>query len=316
MSTHRYVGRMLARPALLLSFIWIGITGCFRNHVMTERRVARHYKSKPVKPTFHTIENDSVKLYYASVGADSLPVLLLIHGAPGGWFGYMNMLDDTLLQKHFRIVAVDRLGYGKSRWKNLRAVTSIQKQAAGLRMALEQISPQAPVILVGRSYGAAIAAQVALDSPEKISHLFMIAPPIDPEKEKIFWFAKAARLRVVQWFLPRSFAVATAEKFSHAAELREMKPHWQNLNVPVTILQGGKDWIADPTNLDFARKYITCKKARFFFLPSAGHYITETHVGIVKRAVMEAAQLPGGSTLLTSHATTAVPLSDTYIEIK
>ncbi len=268
-------------------------TGCFRGQIMTDKKFVRHYQNLPVKPVFHTIQNDSLTLNYASVGSDTLPTLLLIHGAPGGWYGYMKMLDDTVLQKHFHIIAVDRLGYGKSKRKNQvqLAVTSIQKQAQGLLPLLDQIASKGPVIVVGRSYGAAIAAQLTLLSPEKVKYLCMVAPPIDPAKEKIFWFARAARYDVVQWFLPRSFAVATAEKFAHAAELRELEPKWQSLNTPLTVFQGGKDWIADPLNLDFAKKHIKCKKARFVFVPGAGHFITETHTDLVKRVVMEAAGL-------------------------
>ncbi len=269
----------------------ITATGCFRGHIMTEKKLARHYRTISTKPTFHTIQNDSLTMHYASIGSDTLPTLLLIHGAPGGWYGYLNMLDDSVLQRHFRIIAVDRLGYGKSKRKNQLAVTSIQKQAQSLLPLLNQIATKEPAIVVGRSYGAAIAAQLTLYSPEKVKYLCMVAPPIDPTKEKIFWFSRAARYRVVQWFLPHSFVVATAEKFAHAAELRELEPKWETLNTPLTVLQGGKDWIANPLNLDFARKHIKCKKARFVFLPNAGHFITQTHSNLVRKVVMEAAGL-------------------------
>jgi len=288
------VQRTLVKYLLMVVILSVA-TGCFRGHVMTEKKLTKHYRKHVTKPTFHTIQNDSLTLHYASIGADTLPTLLLIHGAPGGWFGYMNMLDDSLLQRNFHIVAVDRLGYGKSRRKNQRAVTSIQKQAQSLLPLLDKISARQPVIVVGRSYGAAIAAQLTLYAPEKVKYLCMVAPPIDPAKEKIFWFSRAARYRVVQWFLPRMFIVATAEKFAHAAELRELEPKWRQLNTPLTVLQGGKDWIADPLNLDFAKKHIKCKKARFMFLPNAGHFITQTHANLLKKVIFEAAgtALPG-----------------------
>ncbi|MCU0353053.1 MAG: alpha/beta hydrolase [Cytophagales bacterium] len=281
------VVRSVAAVVLLLL-----CTGCFRNQLITERRVARYYRNKPVKPVFQTIQNDSLTLHYASVGSDTLPTLLLIHGAPGGWYGFVNMLEDSLLQRNFHIVAVDRLGYGKSRRKNQVAVTSIHTQAQSLLPLLQKAAARQPAIVIGRSYGAAIAAQLTLLRPESVRHLFMVSPPIDPDKEKIFWFARAARYRVVQWCLPRMFVVATAEKFAHAAELRELKPRWEKLDVPVTVLQGGKDWIADPLNLEFAKRHIKSKRAKFLFLPDAGHYITETHTKLVKEIILEAVHAP------------------------
>ena len=58
------------------------------------------------KPTLQCIKNDTLCIQVASTGSDTLPMLLLIHGAPGAWWGYMNMLDDTVLQKKFHIVSV------------------------------------------------------------------------------------------------------------------------------------------------------------------------------------------------------------------
>ena len=80
---------------------------------MSEGEVKKHYASRPVKPTFFTIKNDSVELFCATTGSDTLPPLLLIHGAPGGWFSNISYVDDTDLQKRYNIIAVSRPGYHK-----------------------------------------------------------------------------------------------------------------------------------------------------------------------------------------------------------
>src|SRR4028118_1143260 len=109
------------------------LTGCFSRWVMTEKEIKAYYAQKPVKPTFFTIQNDSVKLFCATTGSDTLPPLLLVHGAPGAWYGSRIMLDDTILQAHFHIIAMDRLGYNKSRFRNKKkAVTSIDLQATAI----------------------------------------------------------------------------------------------------------------------------------------------------------------------------------------
>src|SRR5690349_5748273 len=98
---------------VLISFV---ASGCFRRWVMTDKQVAKYYASKPIKPVYFSVENDSVKMFCAITGSDTLPPLILIHGAPGAWYGSRMMLDDTILQNRFHIIAVDRLGYGKSRF--------------------------------------------------------------------------------------------------------------------------------------------------------------------------------------------------------
>ena len=49
---------------------------------MSEKEIRQHYANREVKPTYFIIRNDSVKLFCATTGADTLPPLLLIHVVP------------------------------------------------------------------------------------------------------------------------------------------------------------------------------------------------------------------------------------------
>jgi pimeloyl-ACP methyl ester carboxylesterase len=102
------------RHAYLAAIIWLLCSSCFSRFVMTEKELRTYYKDKPEKPLFFNIHNDSVDLFCATSGADTLPPLLLIHGAPGAWYGSRNFLEDSVLKQHFHIIAVDRPGYNKS----------------------------------------------------------------------------------------------------------------------------------------------------------------------------------------------------------
>src|SRR5579864_5430057 len=95
-------------------FIAMVCSGCFRRFTMSDKQVNAYFSERHTKPVFVTIQDDSVKLFCAMTGADTLPPLLLIHGAPGAWYGSRIMLTDTDLQKHFHIIAMDRPGYHRS----------------------------------------------------------------------------------------------------------------------------------------------------------------------------------------------------------
>src|SRR5687767_13986171 len=192
------------RYSFLLMLLSVLFSGCFSRWVMTKKELDAYYADKSVKPTFFTIENDSVKLFCAATGVDTLPPLLLIHGAPGAWYGSRNMLDDSILRQRFHIIAMDRPGYDKSRYKNRRrAVTSISMQAIAIHEALRINRSRQKGIVVGSSYGAPIAAELSLRYPDEFAHLIMLAAAIDPEKEKFWWFHKYIRRGPVHWFLPR-----------------------------------------------------------------------------------------------------------------
>ena len=267
---------------------WLFCSGCFSRFVMTDREVQKYYQDKPVKPTFFTIRNDSVSLFCAATGADTLPPLLMIHGAPGAWYGSRNLLDDSVLQKHFHIIAVDRLGYNKSRFKGRRkAVTSITTQAVAIHEAMRLNRSHKPGVVMGSSYGAPIAGKMALLYPHEFNHLVMLAAAIDPDKEKFWWFHPYIQSGPPYWLFPRFVKSATDEKFSHAEELRKLAPEWKNLTIPVTVVQGGADEIIEPSNFDFAKKVLQGKLAEFIFLPDAGHLIRWQQPGLVRSILLQ-----------------------------
>ncbi|SEJ80663.1 Pimeloyl-ACP methyl ester carboxylesterase [Dyadobacter sp. SG02] len=277
----------LLRSVILFLSLSVSLSSCFSRYIISAKEVRKHYADRKVKPKEIFIKNDTLSLSLASMGPDTLPMLLLIHGAPGSLWGYMNLMDDEDLQKHFHIVSVDRVGYGKSRLKKRRYVTSIETQAHALLPVFSLNKSDQKVIVLGRSYGAPIAARLASLAPEQVKELIMVSPVIDPETERFFWFSKWGRMSFVQLFLPASFNAATAEKYSHADELRKLLPVWEQLSVPTTVIQGGNDWIADPTNIDFAKKHIKSKRAQYIFLYNAGHMITFSHAAMIKEMLLK-----------------------------
>lgn len=277
---------------ILFLVITVSCTGCFSRFVMTEKELKEYYKNKPSKPTFFTIENDSVRLFCATAGADTLPPLLLIHGAPGAWYGSRNFLEDSILQQHFHIIAVDRPGYNKSRYNHKRrAVTSINTQAIAIHEALRLNRSLKTGVVLGSSYGAPIAAKIALLYPQSFHHLVMLAPAIDPEKEKFWWFHPYIHHGPVRWFLPRFVNHATDEKMAHTKELTLLLPDWQQIGIPVTVVQGDADHIVDPSNMDFARSQLQHKQAEFIVLPGAGHLIRWHHADVVRSILLKQAPL-------------------------
>jgi pimeloyl-ACP methyl ester carboxylesterase len=255
---------------------------------MTEKEIKEHYRNKPVKPTYFTIKNDSVSLFCATTGSDTLPPLLLVHGAPGAWYGSRNLLDDTVVQKQYHIIAVDRLGYNKSKFKGKRtAVTSIETQAVAIHEALRLNRSTKTGVVMGSSFGGPIAAKIAIMYPDRFHHLVMLAPAIDPENEKYWWFHHFIRGGLIRALMPKFVNNATDEKFAHVRELQKLLPEWSKLSIPITMVQGGADNIVYPSNLDFARKQLTGKPAEFVYLPGSGHLIRSQNPDLVRSIVLK-----------------------------
>lgn len=276
---------------ILLLFIGFGCSGCFTRFVMTEKELKTYYKDKP-KPNWFTVQNDSVKLFCATAGADTLPPLLLIHGAPGAWYGSRIFLEDSILQQHYHIIAVDRLGYNKSRFKNKRrSVPSITTQAIAIHEALRLNRSFKTGVVLGSSYGGPIAAKMSVLYPGSFHHLVMLAPAIDPAKEKFWWFNPWVHHGPLRWIMPRFVNHATDEKYAHVAELNKLLPDWKKINIPVTVVQGDADKIVDPANLDFAKQQLQGKQAEFLLLHNAGHLIRWQRPDIVRTILLKQASV-------------------------
>ena len=245
----------------------------------------RYKRQKPLKPAIKYFKSDGNWLRYAVSGKPEGQLLLFIHGAPGSWDNFRYYLKDPVLAKTARMVSVDRPGYGKSMPGQM--ITSLQRQAELISPLLAQDSSGKGAIVVGHSYGGPVAAAIAMFYPEKVAGLVMLAPALDPDNEKLFWFNKPVANSFVNNLLPDMLRVANNEKMTHAAELRKLLPHWGKLQMPVTMLHGEQDRIVPVANIDFARKMITAAPLRLHQLKGANHLIPWNRAGLVRKTLLQ-----------------------------
>lgn len=233
----------------------------------------------------HIIDHENTRLHFKTIGKSNHPPVLFIHGAPGNWRSYMKLYQDTSLVHRYHLIAVDRLGYGLSR--KSRDIASIPEQADQIVEALKTNTSGQKAIVIGRSYGAAIAAQIGVRYPDVVEKVVMISPVIDPDKEKYFWFSYAAKHWLVRQFLSEAMIAATEEKFAHERELRRIQKDWDNLSVKTTVMMGGQDWIAPLDNFEYAKKRLKKARSKFIFLPNAGHGIADSHPDLVRSEIVD-----------------------------
>ena len=66
------------------------------------------------EPEFNTIQLHGKSLHYVAVGDTGKPVVVFVHGSPGTWDNFLYFLTDTTLLNTYRMIAVDRPGFGKA----------------------------------------------------------------------------------------------------------------------------------------------------------------------------------------------------------
>jgi pimeloyl-ACP methyl ester carboxylesterase len=282
----------MLKKIILVLITLVFFTKCLvlNKYSKSDKDLSDHYKNITIKPSYKSLPFLKRKIHYAVVSKnDSLPLLVFVHGAPGAWYGYMNLMDDTLLQNKYKMVSVDRLGYGKSGYGN--AELSIEKQALSIDAIIQkENTANKKVVLFGRSYGAPITALLAIEHPENIDRLYMISPVIDPEKEKFYWFSKAGTWKAVQWLLPEMLNVATAEKYAHQGEMKKMLPRWKDLCIPTTVITGETDHIADTANFTFAKRHLINCDTTLIKLKNTGHLVTMEQPELIKKLLLNPAK--------------------------
>ncbi len=110
--------------------------------------------------------------------------IVLIHGAGCNLEDMRLAFGERLRER--RLIFIDRPGHG---WSERRGVdgSSPAYQAAMIRDVLDRLGVSR-AILVGHSWGGALALRFALDHPQRVSGLVVLAPPLYPFPRRLTWF--------------------------------------------------------------------------------------------------------------------------------
>lgn len=234
----------------------------------------------------HFVATPGGRLHCVDAGLDSpAPArVLFVHGSPGTWDGWKGYLEDPRLRAAARLLAPDRLGFGGS--ERGKAVPSLAEQAAALAAVLES-EPGPPAVVVGHSLGGPIAARLAMDRPELVAGLLLVAPSIDPAEERHRWYNVAGATQVVQWFLPIDWTISNRELWPLRQELEAMLPFWSSIRCPTVVVQGLADDLVPPGNADFAERRLPPGTVRVDRYPGENHFILWKRPETVRGPLLE-----------------------------
>jgi pimeloyl-ACP methyl ester carboxylesterase len=112
---------------------------------------------------------------------------VLIHGASGNFADLSVALGERLSARGFRVVCVDRPGHGWSERIFGREAASPVRQAELLLRAAEQLGVR-EAIVVAHSLAGAIGLAMALDAPQFVRALVLVAPVSHPWPGGIAWY--------------------------------------------------------------------------------------------------------------------------------
>lgn len=255
----------------------------------SQAEINSYFKEKGVAGRLEEYETGSREIHYAVAGDSTAPLVLFIHGSPGSLSAFIHFLTDTILLDKALLVTTDRPGFGFSNFGN--AEPSLLRQATALKPILVRFQENRPIILVGHSLGAPLIARMAIEYPQLVDGLIIVAGSIDPELEPDeTWFRAPLATPFLSWILPRAFRSSNEEIYQLEPQLREMLPRWKEIKCPVIVIQGGKDVLVPKENADFARKMLVNAPVELVLVDSMNHFVPWSHPQLIRDAVLKMLQ--------------------------
>jgi pimeloyl-ACP methyl ester carboxylesterase len=255
---------------------------------VNQKEIDKKFLGYQMKPVQHQMEVQGVEMNYAEIGSDSLPVAFFVHGSPGSWSAFIDFMKDTVLLKKVKMVAVDRIGFGESDFGN--GEKSLVAQVEFLKPIVAKYKKSGKkIILIGHSLGGPIIARMAMDYPELIDNLIIVAGSIAPKLEpNEKWFRIPIDFMPISILIPASFRASNHEILYLKPELEKMLPLWKNIRQPVIVIQGGKDMLVNPKNADFAEKMlVNAKSLKVVRIDTMNHFVPWSHPQLIKKAIIE-----------------------------
>lgn len=256
---------------------------------------------------------DGLRIHYQEAGPADGPAVLFLHGSGPGASGWSNFRRNypAFADAGFRVLVPDTLGFGYSSKPDTDY--TMEFVAGGFRRFLD-VAGVSTCALVGNSHGGAIAIQTALDLPDRVSKLVLMAPGGLAEREaymkmdgirammKAFLAAGGITrdaLREVlglQIFNPAQlddaivderFAVAKSQPQRVLSSLKvpHLAPRLGELKMPVYALWGMNDRFCPAAGANLIAEGVA--RARVMLLSACGHWVMVEYPELFNRSCID-----------------------------
>ncbi len=243
-------------------------------------------------------------------GPADAPPLVLLHGINGNSLQWMPNIEA--LSAGFRVYAVDNI-YDCGRSVYTGAITSSAEYMKWLDELFDGLRLGRHVNLAGLSYGGWLAAQYALDHPDRLEKVVLLAPVCTVLPLSYEWIGRAVLCAVPHPYFTKSFLSWLLEDLGktgtgraaiqeHADEsylaLRSFKSkrmvnptvlldgEWQGLKVPALFIVGENEKIYSAQDA-VKRLNAVAPQIRTEIIPRAGHDLTIVQAELVNKRVVE-----------------------------
>lgn len=271
---------------LLLFFIaWIIMAQSCMKFRISDEEASKKFAKSGVSLKIHRLNVNHRILHYTKTGQDTLPTIVFVHGSPGSWDAFEAFMRDPLLLQKYRMISVDRPGFGYS---NFGDAMHLQDQSMIINALFEKEQNGKPVHLVGHSLGGPLIVQMAVDRPGYFDALVILAGSIDPKQETPERWRPLLMNNPLKFLVPGAMRPSNDELWYLKKDLKILAPLMSQVRTRVFIVHGDKDILVPYANMAFGVKAFTnVKSLDTLTIPGANHFIPWSHYKTVRSVLLK-----------------------------
>ena len=269
----------------IILIIWI----IFAQSCMTFRKadseMKKSFQQNGVVLNTKTEKIDRRNIHYAQTGEDTLPTIVFVHGTPGSWNAFADYLQDKELLQKYRMISIDRPGFGYS---DFGKAENLERQSQLISPLLQKLKNGKPVFLVGHSLGGPMIILLEADNPGLSSGLVLISGSVDPAVEKPERWRPILFNTPLNLLVPGAFRPSNVELWYLKKDLVKLQESYSKITCPVYFIHGDKDTWVPPGNVSYAKKLLVHSKSiEEHMLPGGNHFIPWTKYREIKQILLQ-----------------------------
>ncbi|MEO5683493.1 MAG: alpha/beta hydrolase [Chitinophagaceae bacterium] len=269
----------------IVLILWLIMAQSCMTFRMSDTEAKEKFTARGVPVVINTLTVNKRKLHYVKTGSDSLPSIIFVHGTPGSWDAFETYLQDKDLLQKFRMISIDRPGFGYS---DFGKALNLAQQSVIISPLLDYIKNDQPVYLVGHSLGGPMIIKLAADNPGRIAALVLLAGSNDPAQETPEKWRPVLYKTPLTYLVPGALRPSNEELWYLKKDLVNLQDDFPKVTCPVYIVHGLKDNMVPPANIAYDKKMlVNAARVEELIFPDANHFIPWTRYTQVKDLLLK-----------------------------
>lgn len=274
---------------LIIAASFLAIYLIFCQSCMTMRTSPKKTEEYFAKANITYIDSIAIinkqPLHYIATGDVKKPLLVFVHGSPGSWDAFKKYLTDNLLLQKYRMISVDRPGYGYSDYGE---ASGIEHQCRQITDLIKSLKPELPVVLAGHSLGGPIIVKMAADNPAMFTDIVVLSGSVDADAEGAEKWRYVIKHKPLRYFIPGALRTSNDEIWMFKQDVTALQPVLKNIICDVVIIHGTKDPLVPYSNVTYMQKeFVNAKSVTVIPIKDANHFIPWEHFEEIRGALLE-----------------------------